>query len=465
MNQLKYYVLRLLAAGAFVVASALAGCVAEDMGDCPPEVDCRFTFNYTDQSGRSDVARYVGAIDVYVFDAVSGVLTRIIEAGGEDIARGWIDIVDMPGGTYTFAAWGSSHGDSSRSFTASHMDDAVEHLHGEIKVGRTTLDDFYMMLGYDTLPAGSEAGIVPARADFDDLFWAIARNIQVTDRANRIIPFDFIRNTNILEIVVTGLEHLPTPGGVTRAADAPLRIFATGSNGRYRWDNTIDEWARTVHYEQPAHTLTDNNMGVDIKTMRLDVDRHDADDPMLLHLRDAAGDPITDPIDILQKIMATRSPETERLLYPDQAAIDLEYEFRININIEPLPSVPVTGIEIVPDSLTIEVGTQAGLEAIVSPADASDRRLVWTSSDPTIATVDQWGHVTGLRPGVVIITVSTPDGSHTATCVVTVIPNDPGTPDPDPDPDPGQDWEGTHGIKVTITVGDWQGEEVQPIIE
>ncbi len=461
MNRLKQILVSGLAAGVVLAAVSSAGCVAEYTDGCPPEVDCRLSLSFTSDTGSGKLGDYIRSIEFYVFDASTGVLARTIEVGAEDIARGWIDIVDMPDGTYTFVAWGSSYGDMARSFVAVRMENAAEHRYGEIEVGHTTLDDFYMMLDHTTLPTGSEAQIAPARADFDDLFWSSAVDIGVVDRGRQIIPFVFIRNTNVLEIVVTGLEHLPAPA--TRA-DAPISIFATGSNGRYRWNNTIDEWARTVLYKRSAHTLTDETMGVDIKTMRLDTRRHTADNPMLLHLRDAAGDTIVPPLDILKMIMETRSAETGQLLYPDQAAIDRAYRFGIKVEIEPAPPVPVTGIELSLDDLTLEVDTQTDLTVIFTPADATDLRVVWTSIEPSVATVDQRGRVTALRPGVAIITATSVDGGHTASCTVTVVPNNPDTPDPDPGDDPGPDWEGTYGITVRITVVDWNSKDVTPII-
>ena len=76
------------------------------------------------------------------------------------------------------------------------------------------------------------------------------------------------------------------------------------------------------------------------------------------------------------------------------------------------------------DKQTAEVlrGEKVTLSATVSPADADNTTLVWTSSDETVATV-QNGVVTTLKAGEAVITVTTTDGTDLSTsCTVTVKP-------------------------------------------
>lgn len=58
--------------------------------------------------------------------------------------------------------------------------------------------------------------------------------------------------------------------------------------------------------------------------------------------------------------------------------------------------------------------------ATVSPSDASDKRVIWSSSDPAVAVVGQGGIVTAIGNGQAVITSTTTDGGYTATCTVTV---------------------------------------------
>lgn len=83
-------------------------------------------------------------------------------------------------------------------------------------------------------------------------------------------------------------------------------------------------------------------------------------------------------------------------------------------------SVTVTGIELDAASKTLGTGESFQLTATVSPADAANKGVSWSSSDETIAAVDGYGLVTALLPGHCRITASTDDGHYTAFCDVTV---------------------------------------------
>ena len=81
------------------------------------------------------------------------------------------------------------------------------------------------------------------------------------------------------------------------------------------------------------------------------------------------------------------------------------------------------------ESLTIDpttwsgvVGSEFKITATVLPADATDRTLTWTSSDESVATVDDEGNVKILKSSSCIITVSTTDGSGlSAECFISGV--------------------------------------------
>ncbi|MBO7690003.1 MAG: Ig domain-containing protein, partial [Clostridia bacterium] len=66
------------------------------------------------------------------------------------------------------------------------------------------------------------------------------------------------------------------------------------------------------------------------------------------------------------------------------------------------------------------IGQSYGLSATVLPKNAADQSVSWTSSAPSVATVDANGHVTAVAPGNATVTVTTNDGAKTAACPVTV---------------------------------------------
>jgi hypothetical protein len=81
--------------------------------------------------------------------------------------------------------------------------------------------------------------------------------------------------------------------------------------------------------------------------------------------------------------------------------------------------VAVTGVSLNKSELTFVVGESFTLEAVVAPADATNKTLTWTSSNPDVVSVG-FGILTAIALGDAIITVTTADGEKTATCAVTV---------------------------------------------
>lgn len=80
----------------------------------------------------------------------------------------------------------------------------------------------------------------------------------------------------------------------------------------------------------------------------------------------------------------------------------------------------VSGVSLDKSSVTIDEGKTTTLKATVAPADAADKSVSWSSSNPAVATVDSKGTVTGIVGGKAIITVTTTDGGFTASCEVSV---------------------------------------------
>lgn len=85
---------------------------------------------------------------------------------------------------------------------------------------------------------------------------------------------------------------------------------------------------------------------------------------------------------------------------------------------EPLP-VSVTNVELNVSSLDLTEGDEVTLTATIAPENAANKAVSWNSSDNTVATVSN-GKVMAVKAGKAIITVTTEEGSKTATCEVTV---------------------------------------------
>lgn len=94
---------------------------------------------------------------------------------------------------------------------------------------------------------------------------------------------------------------------------------------------------------------------------------------------------------------------------------DIEYgEYSANV-----APVHATGVTLDKTSASVKQGKTITLTATVEPADAVNKNVTWSSNNTSVATVSN-GVVTGVATGNAKITVTTEDGSHTASCTVTV---------------------------------------------
>ncbi|MEK4156823.1 Ig-like domain-containing protein [Paenibacillus sp. FSL R10-2779] len=92
----------------------------------------------------------------------------------------------------------------------------------------------------------------------------------------------------------------------------------------------------------------------------------------------------------------------------------------VNVSAPIPPVVDVTGVKLDQETLELTAGEADGLlKATIEPANATDKDVIWSSSDETVATVVN-GVVTPIGVGTAIITVTTTDGSFTASSVVNV---------------------------------------------
>ncbi|GIO64199.1 discoidin domain-containing protein [Paenibacillus cineris] len=81
----------------------------------------------------------------------------------------------------------------------------------------------------------------------------------------------------------------------------------------------------------------------------------------------------------------------------------------------------VTGINVTPQQVELKEGETAQLTAVVTPEDAGDKTITWTSSDTSVAEVSDTGKVTAKSPGTTVITAAAVGGEYTATARITVL--------------------------------------------
>lgn len=71
---------------------------------------------------------------------------------------------------------------------------------------------------------------------------------------------------------------------------------------------------------------------------------------------------------------------------------------------------PVTGIELTVQNIVMQVGDQFAIKPIVTPSDADNKNVIYSSKDESIANIDTKGNITATREGNTKIIITTEDG-------------------------------------------------------
>lgn len=103
-------------------------------------------------------------------------------------------------------------------------------------------------------------------------------------------------------------------------------------------------------------------------------------------------------------------------------------------------AINVDGISLNTTHLNLIVGSSSTLSATITPDNATNKNVQWSSSEPSIVTVDNNGKVTAKKRGTAIITVMSTDGGYTASCTVNVT-------------NPPLTAQGSIGIKILTSSG------------
>ena len=100
-----------------------------------------------------------------------------------------------------------------------------------------------------------------------------------------------------------------------------------------------------------------------------------------------------------------------------------DINIRTTVWVEILP-VDITSFTINAESLEMTVGAEATLSVDIQPSNASYKELTWSSSDESVATVDQHGTVSAHAAGTAVITAVQPNNDLSVSCEVTVTEPD-----------------------------------------
>ena len=117
--------------------------------------------------------------------------------------------------------------------------------------------------------------------------------------------------------------------------------------------------------------------------------------------------------DLLRLVFSTDNGASWKIIYGRTGVVDF-----LTLGNQ---SIAVTGVSLNINSRTINVNESFQLTATVAPSNATNKNVSWSSNNTSVATVSATGLVTASAAGTAVITVTTDDGSKTASCTITVL--------------------------------------------
>ena len=215
--------------------------------------------------------------------------------------------------------------------------------------------------------------------------------------------------------------------------ETDIMYFGTGSDYPYFTEIVrFKNWkkggrvAETLSIGKPSTSFTADDKyiylnvgkeGLYTKTMA-EIDIFDAETlkPIGYILPGAEVNNFSGMLDLMYAIKVSKLPNGERIIIVEEDF----YGKGIIYKFSDIKEIVPTGVSISPTTLNINRYTSSQLAATLTPEDVSNKTVIWSSNNTSVATVNSTGLVTALAPGNATITATTQSGNLTATCNITV---------------------------------------------
>lgn len=269
---------------------------------------------------------------------------------------------------------------------------------------------------------------IPAKDDASSLTFEMpAANVIVTIRtksttiAKEEAPKEDAQEVTVPEIAIPE-ESLPEE--VSNRSKLQLSVAPAPEEENI---SILDKVEELIQSDQIPASLAENLVVSDIKLININDNNNEVQPtgPVTITLPYPKG---ADKSKVF-RILHLHDAENYCIITPRAVTAGLQFEadhFSL-FGILYASTVSATGVSISPDSKTLNKGETVQLTATVLPTDATDKTVIWSSSNNDIASVDNNGEVTAVGPGTATITATANDGSgKAASCRITV--NEPYTP-------------------------------------
>ncbi len=247
------------------------------------------------------------------------------------------------------------------------------------------------------LSSAEDSSDPAAMNDRDALLLVIGQRV-VTDQTNPI----FLKYVNRIEVLTTPPPKWDNPKADLESGEVPAGALVKLSNKH----NDVDK----VYYTTDGSTPTLNSPMFNRSSSRW------------WPLRPDDLDSVNQPIQINKDTIIKAKTIGPGKLDSDVVTFTYKADFSGRAAAQAdLPAGPPTVVTLDQNTVNLNIGSSYELMATVGPGNAIDKSVTWSSSDTSVATVDNNGLVTVVGPGTAVINVKTVAGNITAVCVV----NDP----------------------------------------
>ncbi|MFB9328001.1 Ig-like domain-containing protein [Paenibacillus aurantiacus] len=288
----------------------------------------------------------------------------------------------------------------------------------------------------------------------------LVATVQPSDATNKNVTWSVVNESTANVVTVSNTGFLTA----TKEGTATVRAASESDNTRFA-DITVTVTTKVANSTPPADVT---GASVTASDSRLVLSWTDPADSDLDHIV-ISGTGITTQNVTRGISTATLTGLTNGTTYSiSLKAVDTSGNVSSGVTVSGKPSpILVSSVTLSSSTLKLDLGLNAQLTATTAPINATNKKIVWTSSNTAVAKVDSNGNVYSVGAGTATITAASEDGGAQATSVVTV--NDSlalnktssatatrsGSPASNVnDSDPATLW--TTGAKVAASPASWQ---------
>ena len=273
---------------------------------------------------------------------------------------------------------------------------------------------------------GSEAGYANPNKDdgidgkeVDDVILSLTEMDVDTDSTNKIsatVPTGIEVTWEIEDNTIASLDKTITTSG-EEVTITPLKTGDTVINASATINSVLIKKSCTLHVVAPVHitgiSLSETSKSLKIGDSAQLTVNFTPSDATNKNVTWSSSNSSVATVDSTGKVTAVSEGGTEITVTTEDGGFTATCLVTVTV-------VHVSGVSLSETAKTIKVGEDFKLTATVSPNDAANKNVSWSTSDSSVVTVDQTGKVTAIKEGQATITVTTEDGNKTASCTVTV---------------------------------------------